>query len=352
MGEQGHAPTRIALAPMEGLADDVLREVLTRVGGYDWCVSEFARVSATVLPARFFRRIAPELERGARTAAGTPVRVQLLGADPGRMAGSAARLAGLAPFGVDLNFGCPTPTVNRHRGGACLLDEPALLHDITAAVRAALPAGMLLSAKMRLGVADPARCVESAQALAAGGAAEIVVHARTRADVYRPPARWEWLARVREAVAVPVIANGDVWSVADWQRCRAISGCDAVMLGRGAVADPLLARRLRGEAAPAVASGDWERVAPLLLDFWQRVLHKLEPRHAPGRLKHWLSLLHTRYPQAVALHAAVRPLKDVDAIGRTLAAALPQTAEQRADAGGAIARAPDEAASSSAACHG
>ena len=325
-------PLRVALAPMEGLADDVLREVLTGVGGFDWCVSEFARVSSTVLPARFFRRIAPELAHGARTQAGVPVRVQLLGADPARMAASAERLARLNPWGIDLNFGCPTPTVNRHRGGACLLDEPELLHEISAAVRQAVPASMAVSAKMRLGVSDPSRAVECAQALAAAGVGEIVVHARTRADMYRHPARWEWIARIREAVALPVVANGDIWSVADWQRCRAITGCDAAMLGRGAVADPLLACRLKGSHPAEVTPADWPLIAPLLADFWVRVQAKLAPRHSPGRIKHWLSLLAGAHPEAARLYAELRPLRDTAAISRLLDATLAPLAGERAAA--------------------
>lgn len=313
---------RIALAPMEGLADDVLREVLTGVGGFDWCVSEFARVSSTVLPTRFFRRIAPELDRAARTFAGTPVRVQLLGADPDRLAASAAKLARLQPWGIDLNFGCPTPTVNRHRGGACLLDEPELLHAITSAVRRAVPAEMIVSAKMRLGVAGPERSVEVAQALADAGAAEIVVHARTKADMYRHPARWEWIARVREAVAVPVIANGDIWSVSHWQRCKEITGCRDVMLGRGAVADPLLARRLCGLHRPDLGPDDWQQVAPLVREFWRRVLGKLAARYAPGRIKHWLGLMSQTYAEAAELYGRLRPLSDAAAITRLLDEAL------------------------------
>lgn len=98
---------RLLLAPMEGLADEVLRDVLTRLGGYDWAVTEFARVSGTVLPQRYFRRVCPELGQGGRTLSGTPVRVQLLGSDPVCLADNAARLAELLPAGIDLNFGCP-----------------------------------------------------------------------------------------------------------------------------------------------------------------------------------------------------------------------------------------------------
>lgn len=98
---------KLLLAPMEGLADCVLRDVLTRLGGYDGAVTEFVRVSGSLLPPRTFRRICPELDNGSRTPAGTPVVVQLLGSDAACMAENAQQLAALMPAGIDLNFGCP-----------------------------------------------------------------------------------------------------------------------------------------------------------------------------------------------------------------------------------------------------
>lgn len=310
--------SRLILAPMEGLADDILRGVLTRAGRYDWCVTEFVRVTGTTLPRKSFTRVSPELLAGARTAAGTPVRVQLMGSDPACLAENAARLAGLGPAGIDLNFGCPAPLVNRHRGGAALLDEPELLHRIAAAVRAAVPPGLTVSAKMRLGIEDTARALDCARALEAGGAQELVVHARTRSDGYRPQVRWEWVARIREAVALPVIANGEVWSVAGWRAIRAATGCKDVMLGRGAVADPLLVERIRGARAEAPEAADWRELQSLIADFWGQVLVKLEARHAPGRLKQWLGLLRRNYAGAEALYGRVRELDSVAAIGAAL----------------------------------
>ena len=286
---------------MEGLADDVMRRALTAVGGYDWCVTEFVRVTDSVLPDRAFRRISPELNQDAKTDSGTPVRLQLLGSDPQRLAENAARAAALNPFGIDLNFGCPTPTVFKHRGGAALLDEPELLHQIVSEVRAAVPLAMPVTAKIRLGIRDTSRTLDCVRALESAGAAELVVHARTKEDGYRPEVRWEWLAHVREAVQLPVIANGEVWSVADWTRCQAVSGCADVMIGRGAVADPFLARQLRGGPA-----GAWSEMRAPLFEYWTGVQQKLEPRQAPGRLKHWLSLLRRRFPEATVLWERVR----------------------------------------------
>ena len=239
----------ILLAPMEGLLDFVLRDVLTRIGGVDRCVSEFIRVTDTLLPDQVFLRVLPELLNGGRTFAGVPVWAQLLGSEPVCLAENAARLAALGPAGIDLNFGCPAKTVNRHRGGAALLDEPELIMTIVSAVRRAVPAHLPVSAKMRLGVSDDSRALECALAIESGGANELVVHARTKADAYRPPAYWERIADISAALQIPVVANGEIWSVQDALRCRAVSGCTRLMLGRGMVTDPGLALALQAATA-------------------------------------------------------------------------------------------------------
>ena len=136
----------IVLAPMEGLLDFVLRDILTRVGGIDRCVSEFIRVTNTLLPERAFLRVVPELSNGGRTPAGVPVRPQLLGSDPECLAENAARVAAMGADGVDLNFGCPAKVVNRHGGGAALLQDPEILFKIVQAVRRAVPPHQMVSA--------------------------------------------------------------------------------------------------------------------------------------------------------------------------------------------------------------
>jgi tRNA-dihydrouridine synthase C len=317
---------QILLAPMEGLLDFVLRDILTRVrsggaggGGVDRCVSEFIRVSGTLLPNRAFIRVMPELLNGGNTFSGVPVRGQLMGSDAVCLAENAARLAALGPTGVDLNFGCPAKVVNRHGGGAMLLQDPESLGRIVAAVRRAVPAHLPVSAKMRLGFNDDSRAEECAQAIADGGACEIVVHARTKAQAYRPPAYWERVADVREAVNIPVIANGEIWTVADAQRCREISGCKDIMLGRGMVTDPGLAWAVRGASTAVrteavVGLVTWQTLRPLLNDFWALVATRVERKHRAGRLKQWLNFLRRRYPEAELAYAALRTINDPAAI--------------------------------------
>ena len=319
---QGCMGMTLLLAPMEGLLDFVLRDVLTRVGGVDRCVSEFIRITGSLLPDKVFLRCVPELRNGSRTLAGVPVRAQLLGSDPVCMAENAARLAALQPEGIDLNFGCPAKVVNRHGGGAALLQEPERIAAVVAAVRRAVPAHLPVSAKMRLGFNDTGLMRECAQAMQAGGAAEIVVHARTKADGYRPPAYWEHIPVIRSAVTVSVVANGEIWTVADAQRCREVSGCDALMLGRGMVADPGLARAIRAADA-GHAGGDvvqWPDLAEHLAAFWQLVCTDLEPRQRAGRLKQWLNLLRRRFAEAELAYQHVRTMNDQRAISVWVAA--------------------------------
>jgi tRNA-dihydrouridine synthase C len=298
----------LLLAPMEGLLDHVLRDVLTRAGGVDRCVSEFIRITDTLLPERVYLRDVPELRQGGKTLSGVPVRPQLLGSDPVCLAENAARVASMGCDGVDLNFGCPSPVVNRHRGGSALLDEPELLYRIVMAVRQAVPAQQAVSAKMRLGLHDDSRAEACALAMEAAGASEIVVHARTKRDGYRPPAYWERIADIRAVVRLPLVANGEIWTVADAQRCREVSGCQSLMLGRGMVANPGLAQAIRqvegGQPEPTLLS--WPHVLDLIEVFWHQVMLHLERDQQTGRLKQWLSLMRRVFPQAQHAFLAVK----------------------------------------------
>ena len=301
---------KIYLAPMEGVVDFHMREILTSIGGYDYCVTEFVRVVDRLLPAKVFRRICPELEKGGTTAAGTPVIVQLLGSDIRAMADNAERLAELGAPGIDINFGCPSKCVNKNDGGAVLLKEPQRLYDIVRAVRSSIPIEIPVSAKIRLGYDDTELALDNARAVAEAGASFITVHARTRKDAYRAPARWEWLALIKEALDIPVVANGDINSIDDFERCIDVSACESIMIGRGAIAQPDLALQIMLHIQGREGSDlEWAAVKALLSGLAAELHGTIRDRYILPRIKQWLVHLKRQYVEAGQCFEAVRELK-------------------------------------------
>jgi len=292
-------PPLIQLAPMEGVLDWVLRELLSEVGGVDRMVTEFVRVTDRLNPDHVFRRYCPELDQGGRTRAGTPVFVQLLGGQAGPMAENAARVVELGAPGVDLNFGCPAKTVNRHDGGAALLQKPERLFEVTRAVRAAVPAHIPVTAKVRLGFDHKEFHREIAQAVDEAGAAHIVVHARTKKEMYTPPAHWEYIALMREGRRLPFLANGEIWSVDDYRACAKAAGVERVALGRGLVRRPTLALEIRSAVFGEITNMHFDKLEFLARFFEQTVAFRAEA-YAVARLKQLL-----RYWAAADSEAAV-----------------------------------------------
>ena len=303
---------RIILAPMEGLVDAPIRETLTKVGGIDRCVTEFIRVTHGMLPPRIFYKYAPELYNNALTEVGTPVAVQLLGSNAEMMGRHGAKAAELGAGQVDINFGCPAKTVNKHKGGCVLMREPELMYEITAAVRKAVPADIPVTAKMRLGYDDRSMGVACGQALEAAGASEIVIHARSKVDGYKPPAYWEEIARVREAVKSHVIANGEIWTVGDYWRCRKVSGCDDVMIGRGLIARPDLAAQIKAsQNGETLEPMTWAEAVVLVREYASALQTRLEDKYVTGRIKQWLNYLRQGFAEAEALWPQARKIREV-----------------------------------------
>lgn len=295
---------------MEGVVDSLMRDMLTRIGGFDLCVTEFIRIVDQLLPKRVFQRICPELENDGKTPAGVPVKIQLLGQHPDWLAENSVRAIELGSHGIDLNFGCPAKTVNKSRGGAVLLQEPETLYQIVSQVRRAIPRGTVLSAKMRLGYNDTSLAIENAQAISDAGADLLVIHARTKQDGYRPPAYWDWIAKIKKNVDVEIVANGEIWSKQDAENCQIVSNCDSLMLGRGALAIPNLAQVIKGKQVLM----EWEQVLQLLIQYSGFEILGDKGQYFPNRLKQWLGYLKIHYPQAECLFSQVRSLKQADEI--------------------------------------
>lgn len=297
---------RLMLAPMQGVLNHTLRDILTRVGGYDRCVTEFVRVTTQALPPRVFYRYCPELENGGKTPAGTPVYVQLLGSHPQWIAHSAVVAAELGAAGIDVNFGCPAKMVNNNQGGSVLLQEPQRVHAILREVRQAVDAAVPVTAKIRLGFHDSSLLPEIVAGIVEAGVTELCIHARTRQQGYRPPAYWAEIGAIRPHTPIPVIANGEIWSATDAHAAQTQSGCTDLMLGRGALSYPDLALQIRaGLSGQAYTALPWQENLQLLHHYAEH-LQRNAPAYAAGFIKQWASYLRRQSPQAEAFFQHIK----------------------------------------------
>ena len=300
---------RILLAPMEGVVDAQMRAALTQIGGYHRCVTEFVRVTEQKIPNHVFYRFCPELKREGITPSGVPVFVQLLGGNAQYMGINAARLAKLKPSGIDINFGCPSKTVNRSDGGSVLLREPQRVGEIVKAVRDAVDPEIPVTAKIRLGFSNADLLHEVVENVVNGGANELAIHARTKEDRYKPPAYWSLVKSVSDKIQIPLIINGEIWSADDAVKALDQSGCSDLMLGRGAMAFPDLAamieKKLNGTSQHPMGWGD---VLDLVVDYLKNSKNT-HPMFVSNRAKQWLVFLQMRYPEAKQTFQLIKRLK-------------------------------------------
>ena len=277
------------------------------------------------LPNHVFRKLCPELEQGGTTPSGVPVYVQLLGGNAHYMGINAARVAKFEPKGIDINFGCPSKTVNKSDGGSVLLREPNRVGDIVKAVRDAVDPAVPVTAKIRLGFSNSDLLEDIVDKVVTAGATELAIHARTKEDRYKPPAYWS-AVKPMSNIGIPVVINGEIWNPEHAINALKQSGCNDLMLGRGAMAFPDLAASIK-------ATVNGERYTPLS---WQSVLtlvfgylvstEKKHPMFVGNRCKQWLVFLQMHYPQAKEVFHEVKRLKEAPDVLKVLSKSLEKLA--------------------------
>ncbi len=230
------APATV-LAPMAGVTDTVFRRFIKNLGGCGLIMTEFTSADGLLRDQRVRGRYLHFYEDEH------PVSAQLFGSSPGVLADAARLVADLGFDLVDLNLGCPAKKVVKCNGGSGLLRDLPLIRQIFEAVRAAVK--IPFTVKFRAGWNDDEIvCVELARMAESCGLGAVALHARTREQGYSGNARWEWIASVKQAVGIPVIGNGDIRSPEDACAVVAQTGCDAVMIGRMAPANPWIFRQI------------------------------------------------------------------------------------------------------------
>jgi len=230
------APATV-LAPMAGVTDTVFRRFIKNLAGCGLIMTEFTSADGVLRDLRVRGRYLHFYEDEH------PISAQLFGSSPSVLADAARLVEDLGFDLVDLNLGCPAKKVVKCNGGSGLLRDLPLIRQIFEAVRAAVK--IPFTVKFRAGWNDDEIvCVELAHIAESCGLGAVALHARTREQGYSGNARWEWIASVKQAVKIPVIGNGDIRSPEDACAIVAQTGCDAVMIGRMAPANPWIFRQI------------------------------------------------------------------------------------------------------------
>lgn len=243
-------PNPVFLAPLAGVSDHPFRRVCTREGAdltYVEMISATALLYASQRTIDMLKRHSSEARLG----------VQLTGPSPDQVGRAVAIMEQLERFDTyDINMGCPVKKVVKTGCGSAILRDP---ERVLATVRAAVASSSKpVSAKIRLGWDQQSKNgIEVAQAAAAGGAAWITVHGRTRADDYGVPVDLEGIRQIKAAVSIPVIGNGNLFAASDLTRMQALTGVDGFMISRGALGNPWLFRDIKRGVAP-LSIDDWE----------------------------------------------------------------------------------------------
>ena len=300
------APATV-LAPMAGVTDTVFRRFIKNLGGCGLIMTEFTSADGVLRNPKVRGRYLHFYEDEH------PISAQLFGSNPQMLADAARMVEDLGFDLVDLNLGCPAKKVVKCNGGSGLLRDLPLIRKIFESVRAAVK--IPFTVKFRAGWNDDEIvCVELARLAEGCGLCAVALHARTREQGYSGTARWEWIASVKQAVKIPVIGNGDIRSPEDACAMVAQTGCDAVMIGRMAPANPWIFRQIEQHVNSGSYAEPAEADRHQMIRMYFQMLLEEEMPGAEGKMKQFASWFTHGVAGGAALRKAIYEAKNGPAI--------------------------------------
>ena len=270
----------LILAPMAGITDRQFRVILRELGGVGLVTMEFVSSEGLVRGNRRTLRLMRYSERER------PISIQIYGSDPGRMAEAARVVESIGAEICDINMGCPANKVLKGCAGCSLMGDPELARRIVAEVRRAIR--IPLTVKFRLGIrGERMNYVELGRICEGEGAQAVAMHARTARQMFRGEADWSHIARLKEALSIPVIGNGDVTEARHALEMLAATGCDGVMIGRASMKNPWIYRQITdlmaGRTPVEPTLEDRRRL--ILRHFRLLVRQETDPKHVMHKLR-------------------------------------------------------------------
>lgn len=302
----------LLLAPMEGLGDLSFRRAMVSIGGFNEACIEFMRV-----PLNAHVQSLARAYESTHTAP-IPQAAQLMGSDPILMAAMAHEVSLRGAPRIDLNCGCPSNTVTGKGAGSSLLKDPEHLHKVAKAMVVSVK--IPVTAKLRIGFEDTNLFKENLLAAQESGIKFSTLHARTKADGYVAPARWEYIAEAKRILKIPVIGNGDITNVDDALRMLELTKCDGLMIGRGSVVNPFIFQEIKAHFSNKSFVRSWDQIEKFLDIFITNIPEHMPERNKMNKFKQLIgflfqandylreqrhAILRTPFPDLRAFHQAV-----------------------------------------------